>query len=166
MGAGEVVGGFYGRKGKLLLLAVAVIVAGFLVNMWLTPIQSSSSQPRLTESQWREGRGAVQGIEKAVGTWGDAVVRFGIGFAIAMVVGSLLRVFLKTMVTVLLVTAAAMAILYWQGWIDPFWESWIPRIGEAKAWLTVQTQSISHFFKGHIPSMTSVLLGFAVGLKR
>lgn len=166
MSAGETIGGFYGRKQKLLLFAAVLVAFGLLASVFVEPHSGTGNDPRQASTQWQGKSQSKLAIEESAATYGDAAMRFGASFGIAMVLASLLRAFLKTMATIIAVTAVVIFVFYSQGWVDPFWEEWIPRAGHAREWAIEQTRSIGAFVKGHVPSMGAALVGFGCGLKR
>ena len=170
-GLGVVLGGFSGGKGKLLLFAVILSGAGFFLKSTDffskgKPISSTTSSHKTVTSQWRDTSESLNPMEKESRAWGDAAVRFGMSFGIAMIAGSLLRVFFKTMLTVFLVAGLTLFLLHSQGLIDPFWEDYFRAAGEASEWAAAHRSSVQNFLSGYVPSVGAALIGFGFGLRK
>jgi uncharacterized membrane protein (Fun14 family) len=170
-GLGVVLGGFSGGKGRLLLIAAFLTGAGFFLkstDLFSTgkPLPSASSSHKTVNSQWRETSKSQSAMLKQARTWGDAAARFGMSFGIAMIAGSLLRAFFKTMLTVFLVSGVALFLLYTQGLIDPFWETYFRAAEEATEWAATHKNTIQQFLEGYVPSITAALIGFGFGLRK
>ena len=164
----EVVGGFSGAKGYGLLVAAIVATCGFA----LKSIEMKSSdriQARVTEDgqiislDWRENSKTKTVIQQRDRPWEDAAIRLGLSFGIAMKVGSLLNAFLRSMLTVMVVTGIVLFLLFNHGVIDRLWESYASAAGEAKVWAIEQKNTIQRFFQGYIPSAGAALVGFGFG---
>lgn len=167
---GELIGGFSGTKSRLLVFAGLFVVAGLILNAgkWLPSSDSTgrSVNPSTSvRSDWTENSRAAVSVVHHSRTWGDVAIRLGLSFMIAMVAASLLRAFLKTMISVLLMAVVVCWFLNYRGIIDPFWEDYYSSLGEAKNWAISQTDTIKTFLKGYVPSVGAALVGFGFGLK-
>ena len=167
----EVIGGFSGAKGRCLLVAAVVAICGFAMKgMEMNSsggIEArSSGDSRIVSSDWRENSTTKNAIQKRGRTWGAAATRLGLSFGIAMIVGSLLRAFLRSMLTVIVVTGIVLFLLYNQGIIDPFWKDYDAAANEAKVWAMEQKNSVQRFLQGYVPSAGAALIGFGFGLRK
>lgn len=168
----DAINGMSGRKGKLLIFAGICVVVGLALNAG----DYFGSEPRITEnsttpanslqSNWTETSSAVEVVKKRAHTWGDAAIRFGGSFMIAMVIGSLLRAFVRTMVIALVVAGGVLWYLNWKGFVEPFWEDAFDSWSHAKGWMVAQTESTKHFLQGYVPSLSAALVGFGFGLRK
>lgn len=170
-GFSEVLGGFSGAKAKWLMIAAVVTVAGYALKStdWLSTSRSHSSsanEGRVVSSDWRENSKKRIAVEEKGRSWGDAAVRLGMSFGVAMIAGSLLRVFLRTMVTLFVITGVGLFLLYHYGMIEPFWQDYSEAAGEARNWAAAQKDSVQQFLKGYVPSAGAALIGFGFGLRK
>ena len=83
-----------------------------------------------------------------------------------MVVGSLLRVALKTIVTFLVGGAVVLCILQTQGFIEPFWDDYYGTVSEGRHWILNQFSMIGNLLRENLPSTGAALVGFGFGLKK
>lgn len=167
---GEVLGGFSGKKGRWLLLAAIVAGFGFVLNTVDFSIPSkgpvAGKKEEVVSSDWRENSRTKVTIEQNTRTWGDAAMRLGLSFGIAMIAGSLLRACLKTTLTLFAITGVVLFVLYQQGMIEPFWRDYTRAAEEAKDWALLQKDAVSRFLKGYVPSTGAALIGFGFGLRK
>lgn len=169
-GIGETFGGFSGMKFRLLLMAAFLVVGGMLWNVARDTgnpkvVPGSSVQGTMGE-EWVKGRKNFEKVADRVDPWGDAAVRLGACFIVAMIFGSLTRVFLKTMVTFSIAIVAALIVLDYKGIVDPGWSDYFSSFSEMKHTVVAQTESLRAFVKGHFPPAASAFVGFGFGLKR
>lgn len=170
-GISEAFGGFSGAKGRWLMIAAVVTMGGYFLktsNLLSTNHSrpSSTESGRVVSSNWRENSRKKIEVEERGRTWGDAAVRFGLSFGIAMIAGSLLRVFLKTMITLFVIAAVVLFLLYHQGLVEPFWQDYPAAAGDAKDWAVAHKESVQQFLKGYVPSAGAALIGFGFGLRK
>ncbi len=169
-GIGETFGGFSGLKFRLLLMAGFLVVGGMVWNVARdagkakvvpgAPVQSSMSE------RWVSGGKNIEKVADKVDPWGDAAVRLGACFIVAMIFGSLTRVFLKTMITFSIAIVAALIVLDYKDVIDPVWSDYFSSFSQVKHTVVSQTESVRAFVKGHFPPTASAFVGFGFGLKR
>lgn len=167
--AGEVIAGASGAKGKMLFYAGIVLVFGVLLNAgkWIHPEEGRSGTPRTSlRSDWNQNSRAMFAAQEKSQTWGDAAIRLGGSFMVAMVAASLLRVFFKTALTVVMLVVAVSWFLEYRGIIEPFWHDYYSSLGNARNWAVSQTHTAKEFLKGYVPSATAALIGFGFGLRR
>ena len=169
--ARDAIMGMSGRKGKLLLLAGLCVVVGVVLNAGSyfggdKGIESSTSSSSSLRSDWTDNSGVKNEVQDKAQSWGDAAIRFGGSFMVAMIIGSLLREFVKTMVLVILLLSGVLWYLHYRGIMEPFWEDAFHSWDHAKDWILVQTRSAKDFLQGYVPSMTSALVGLGFGLKK
>lgn len=165
----DAISGMSGGKGKLLILAGVCVAVGFLLNAdkYLGGGQEISrgapSPANSLQSNWTESSRVTEAAKERAHTWGDAAIRFGGSFMVAMIIGSLLRAFVRTMVIALLVAGGVLWYLDSKDLVEPFWEDAFHSWDHAKGWILAQTDSVKQFLQGYVPSMTSALLGFGFG---
>lgn len=166
---GDAINGMSGRKGKLLIFAGVCVVVGLILNAG----DYFGSEPRITEepsnslrSNWTESASVTDVAKEKAHTWGDAAIRFGGSFMVAMIVGSLMREFVRTMLIALLVAGMVFWYLDRKEIVEPFWEDAFDSWEHAKGWIVAQTESVKHFLQGYVPSLSAALLGFCFGLKK
>lgn len=169
LGLREIIGGFGGGKMRLLLAAGAVAGSGMVWNGGeLAPgpgvVRSAATTDPLRTEVAEEGPRAEGFMEGS--NLGHSAVSLGISFMVAMVVGSLLRVALKTMVTTLVAGGVILWILQAQGIIEPFWDDYYGTVSESRNWLIARVQMASALLKEHLPSAGAALVGFGFGLRR
>ena len=168
---GEIIGGFSGGKSRLLLYSGVVVVIGMLLNAgeWLKPSDAINDRPAevSTRSNWIEG-GVVNkaDIKERADRWGDAAIRLGLSFMIAMILASLLRAFFKTMLTLAVVVVGVVWFMHSRGMVEPFWDPWLASLEDLKNWGMSNTNTIKEFFQGYVPSVAAALVGFGFGLRR
>lgn len=152
------------------MIAAVVTMGGYFLktsNLLSTNhSRLSSTESRVVSSNWRENSRKKIEVEERGRTWGDAAVRFGLSFGIAMIAGSLLRVFLKTMITLFVIAAVVLFLLYHQGLVEPFWQDYPAAAGDAKDWAVAHKESVQQFLKGYVPSAGAALIGFGFGLRK
>ncbi len=98
--------------------------------------------------------------------WSDATVRLGLSFFVAMVVGSVLRSFVKSMAVISIVLGGAYWYMLSQGMVDPLWEPDKGFFVTAKDWVMDQSEGVKVFLKGYLPSAGAASLGFLFGLAK
>jgi len=98
--------------------------------------------------------------------WSDAALRLGFSFFAAMVIGSFLRTFVKTMTVVLVVGG----VLYWflvkQGIIQPMLYLDQGFVDASRTWLGEQSRSAIDFMKGELPSTAAAAVGLFLGMRK
>lgn len=99
-------------------------------------------------------------------TWSGAVGRLGGGFFLAMMVGILLRWFVKTVISVICLAGVVVAALTHYGLIEPFWSADTTFVKAATLWVMEQTESVVAFIKGYLPSTAGSAAGFFLGFRR
>jgi uncharacterized membrane protein (Fun14 family) len=130
-----------------------------------TVARESSLRARPVETS--EGDGFFSG--KA--PWKDSVMRsyasrIGISFFVALLVGTLLRLFLRGMLTVMVLAAVAVAALVHYEVIEPFWTADSGFYRESAGWVKDQTQTLKDLFVDHAPSGFAAAAGLFLGLRK
>ncbi len=169
LGLREIIGGFGGGKMRLLLAAGAVAGSGVLWNGGDLVPDSGAVRPNVAVDPLRldQGEHGVRGGDSEnKGNLGHTAVSLGISFIVAMVIGSLLRVALRTMVTTLVAGAVILWILQTQGIIEPFWDDYYGTVSESRNWLISRATTIGTLLKEHLPSAGAALVGFGFGLRK
>lgn len=167
-GIGAVLSCFSGFRGKLLFLAGVLALAGVGLNSLdhLEPEKGvrSSGDSAISSGLAKHTRNLAEYSRSA--TWGDAAIRIGLSFGLAMIFASLLRAFFKTMVTFVVISVLVCWFLNYQGLIEPFWEDFRFSMNDAKQWAAEQFQTVKGFVGGILPSTGAALTGFVFGLKK
>ncbi|MEM7699306.1 MAG: hypothetical protein AAF236_12990 [Verrucomicrobiota bacterium] len=169
-------------KTKLLVVAGAALLGG--LTWKATEIGQADEPPRTisetTEYSARERFADIdrEGLSEAFadatkskkfsnsGDWSGALIRLAFSFGIAMVLGTLVRHFFKTAITMIVVLAIGLWLLEFVGVIPPVWEEFGSTWAEVKPWVEEQTSTVRGFLSGYLPSSGAALLGFAFGLMR
>lgn len=179
----NITGLFAGGKLRMLIMAGLVTIGGFVFqgNSAPEPKQSAESQmiedsasmnwlergPRQTQTSPKEPLKLQDAISKLrERSWGDAAITLGLSFGIAMIVGTLLRAFVRTMITVLIVVVGGLWTLQHLGYIDPFWNDYADSFASLQTWGKAQFDSLVTFMKGSLPSGAATLIGFGYGLRK
>ncbi len=169
LGLREIVGGFGGGKMRLLLAAVGVAGSGMVWNGGELAPASGMVRPAATVDPLRVSDGERGGKSEGFtggANLGHTAVSLGISFIVAMVVGSLLRVALKTMVTTLVTGGIILWILQTQGIIEPFWNDYYGTVSESRNWLIARASMVGTLLREHLPSAGAALVGFGFGLRK
>jgi len=166
-------GGSSGIKFRLLLCSIALIVIGVGWSYWnqrdhhdplreasVTQLSAPQTRSLLDGAPWK-----VDATDQA-NTWSDASVRLGGSFALAMLLGSLVRTFLRAALTVLLVGGALLWFLASRNLIEPFWQPYLSGEIDIKPWLTSQADSVVTFLKGYLPPAGAAVTGLGFGLRK
>ncbi|MDF1659068.1 MAG: hypothetical protein P1U58_15735 [Verrucomicrobiales bacterium] len=169
-GIETVLGSFSGFKGRLLLFAGILAVFGLGLNsMYLLDSQDGvKSSNREAPSMRTDFTGRTQNLVEHSGstTWGDAAIRLGLSFGIAMIFASLLKAFFRSIISFALIAAAVCWFLNSRGLIDPFWKD-IDISGEAiQEWVVAQFDTAKGFVSGVLPSTGAAAVGFLFGLRK
>ncbi|MDF1738124.1 MAG: hypothetical protein P1U86_03105 [Verrucomicrobiales bacterium] len=183
MAGGEVIGKifglFAGNKRVFLVVATLIAAGGFAFKGNETDSKrfdydtKVSDEPIVTKVEW----GAPREEEKPLGlkdlahriknrSWGSAVMELGLSFGIAMILGSLVRAFVRTMITLIVVVGGALWFLQHKGIIEPFWQDYYGVAESTRVWAMAQFESVKTFFKGSLPSAGAAMAGFGFGLKK
>ena len=171
IGLQELFGVFTGTKRTLLLVAGGLALGGM---MWSDgDVSSEEKTKKLPDSigdalraDWSEGsprRDAWFGDRQSLS---DGAVRFGLSFIVAMVFGSLLRVAVKTAISLLIIGGFVVWVLQSRGMIDPGWEDYYGSVSESRNWLMVRFSVAGQILQDHLPSASAALIGFGFGLLR
>lgn len=167
---------FAGRKRVLLVLATLIAAGGFAFKGNNTDSKRFddhtrvSDEPIMRNVEW----GSPRQEEKSLGlkdlaerikarSWGSAVMELGLSFGIAMILGSLARAFVRTMVTLIVVVGSALWFLQHKGIVDPFWQDYYGVAESTGVWAMAQFESVKTFLKGSLPSAGAALVGFGFG---
>lgn len=163
----ESVGGFSGFKMRLLMIALLITAGGMFWQIGRHVSEGKGAHFSLTPSGgWQIGSARKTAALTKADRWGGAMVRIGITFIGAMVLGGLTRAYFKTMIMLIVTSIVVMAFLHYKGLLEPFWESYLGSVGDGEQWLFNQTKSITHFLQGAFIPAALAVGGFALGLKR
>lgn len=163
----EIIGGFGGGKMRLLLAAGAVAGSGVVWNGGELAPDTGMVRPSAVVDPLRTDQGeGGESFGKSAGNMGHTAVNLGISFIVAMVIGSLLRVALRTMVTTLVAGGVILWILQTQGVIEPFWDDYYGSVSESRSWLVSRATMAGTLLKEHLPSTGAALVGLGFGLRK
>ena len=175
----KILGLFAGNKRLLLIAATVIAASGFIfkgVDTEPNPLDyraKVSDEPIITDAEWgvprnREESRGLQELAHRIQSrsWGSAVMQIGLSFGIAMILGSLARAFVRTMIILTVVVGGALWFLQHKGIIDPFWQDYYGVADSTRVWAMAQFESIKTFLKGSLPSAGAAMIGFGFGLKK
>lgn len=171
IGIREIFGLFVGTKGLLLVVAGALALGGIIWNGGEHSSRSTAGpvpdaiQDSL-RADWSEGRPRRDswfGDRKALS---DGAVRVGLSFIAAMVFGSLLRVAVKTSLSLLVLGAIVIWVLQSRGMITLGWEDYYSSVSESRSWLMERVGVAGRILQAYLPSASAALIGFGFGLRR
>lgn len=173
-GIGTVLSVFSGWRGKLLMLAGILALAGFGLNSAgvAEPEPEKGARPGISPSLRTDLAGPQESPRKSLAeaarssTWGDAAIRIGLSFGVAMIFASLLRAFLKTMLSFAVAAFLVCWFLHYRGWIEPFWEEFEFSLEHAQTWVAGQFETVKGFLGGLLPSTGAAIAGFLFGLRK
>ena len=185
-GIGTVLGGFSGFKGRLLLFAgiLALIGVGLNSISLLEPENGVSPLRENASSMKTELVGQTRKLAEysRSSTWGDAAIRLGLSFGVAMIFASLLKAFFRSMITFVLVAVVVCWFLNSRGLIEPFWtefdfsaagaREWTEgqlgewTEGQLGEWTEGQLETVKGFLGGVLPSTGAAAVGFLCGLRK
>ncbi len=176
---------FTGGKLRLLGGSLALAVLGFFLQGGgdqaalpgdnradgITTLSDYARDSLENQKGWQGSSGSsiqrkIEEIGRKHPTWGNAAMRLGMSFFIAMVIASLLKAFVKTMVIVLVIVGGSLFFMEQRGMIEPFWDHQMGFLIAAKDWMIAQTDSVVGFLKGYLPSSGAAATGFFVGLRK
>lgn len=182
IGAGlveRIFGLFAGNKLVLLIAAALIAVSGFAFKGdcagggGLDYRAKVSDEPILTDAKWGTPRNPAEsrGVQELTHriksrSWGSTLMQLGLSFGIAMILGSLVKAFLRTMITLIVVVGGALWFLQYKGIIEPFWQDYYGVADSTRVWAMAQFESIKTFLKGSLPSAGAAMIGFGFGLKK
>lgn len=169
-GLGEIIGGFSGFKGRLLLFAGVVVLAGMA---WGGVREFARSGEAVTPAKqhgeartdWMQGPSFGEGLLWKSDLWSRAAVRIGLSFIVAMLAGSILRAAFKTGLTLIVLAGIAVWFLEYRGYVR-LWDEYYQTVQEGSTWLAARTEVIGQFLKAHLPSTGAAMVGFGFGLRK
>ena len=165
----ESVGGFSGFKMRLLMIGLLIVASGMFWEIGRRNIgshEARASAVAQASRDWTRGSAKKTAAIHKADTWGKAMVRLGLSFVVAMLIGGLLRAYFKTMVSLFVIAFTVAAVMHYQGFIEPFWEPYLESMGNGKQWLASQTKSGVAFLRGVFPNFAVAVIGLGMGLKR
>ena len=172
-----------GWKRYLLGISGALGMAGFFYpggqnqpepRLRAMPVEEHQTDPVFHENGLRSNpaESSERGDEvSGEGPWKDPLMRsyasrMGISFFVALLVGTLLRLFLRGMVTVIVLASIAAVALVHYGVIQPFWTEDSDFYRESAGWVKDQTLTVKEMVKSHAPSGFSAAAGLFLGIRR
>lgn len=182
----EVWSALSGWKRYLLGISGALGVAGMLsqeppkdtlAEPRAIPVEAHRTDPVLRENGLRArpvSAGTAEeggGLFSGAAFWKDPVMRtyasrIGISFFAALLVGTLLRLFLRGMLTVMVLAAIVVAALAHYDVIQPFWTEDSTFYRESAGWVKDQTQMVKDLLAAHAPSGFAAVAGLFLGMRR
>lgn len=168
MALGEVIAGFSGFKGRMLLTAGLIVLGGMTWN-GVSGYYKSGGVPiadrPASRGDWANGPTAANRVVWKGDKVSGAVIGVGLSFMIAMIAASVLRAAFKTGISLLLLSAVALWFLDSRGYVS-LWDEYLATAREGGNWLTGHVGAILAFLKSNVPSSTAALIGFGFGLRR
>jgi uncharacterized membrane protein (Fun14 family) len=171
IGLREIFGVFTGTKRLLLVGAGALALGGMVWNGG----SLSSKKPigKLPDSMgdalradWSDGKPRRESWFGNRQALGDGAIRIGLSFIAAMAFGALLRVAVKTAISLLVIGGFVIWILQSRGMIDPGWQDYYGSVSESRNWLMARASVVGQILQAHLPSASAALIGFGFGLRR
>jgi uncharacterized membrane protein (Fun14 family) len=170
MAIAEIIGGFSGLKGRMLLFSGVVVLAG---SIWSNGLEMQRSgkifqSPASSVGSTLTGGGSSANREfylRKSDVWSRGAVTLGLSFMVAMIAGSLLRAAFKTGVTLLVLCGVAVWILEKQGYVS-LWDEYFQSVQQGGNWMTNRVEVLGKVLQDHLPSAGVALIGFGFGLRR
>ncbi len=171
---GGVLTGFSNGRQRFLAGSLGLALIGFIWQGEGDPAAVHRDEPaRAIRTQTETSRESDSPIREQVEafarnhpSWGNAAMRFGLSFFVAMMIATLLKAFVKTMVVVLLLVGGTLVFMEHRGMIEPFWDHQMGFLITAKDWMVAQTDGVVGFLKGYLPSTGAASAGFFMGMRR
>ena len=175
----KILGLFAGKKLVLLVAAALITVGGFAFKgeggsgKGLDYRAKVSEEPIMTDAEWGRPRDKeeLRGFQELTHrirsrSWGSTIMKLGLSFGVAMILGSLVKAFVRTMVTLIVVVGGALWFLQHKGLIEPFWQDYSEVADSTRIWGIAQFESMKTLMKGALPSAAAAMMGFALGLRK
>lgn len=161
------IGGFSGFKMRLIMVALLISAAGMFWQIGRNVSDGRGAGFSLSPAgNWTVGSAKKIKVLTTADRWGGAMVRIGITFVAAVVLGGLTRAYFKSMISLAVLSILVIAFLHYKGLVEPFWEPYVRSFGDGKQWIVDQTKSFTHFVHGAFVPFFVGLGGFALGLRR
>tara|TARA_R110002096_G_scaffold71295_13_gene170438 strand:- start:254 stop:775 length:522 start_codon:yes stop_codon:yes gene_type:complete len=164
--------GFSGIKRRFLIGAVVAILcgAGWNGGEWLMDSYKGSKITGSMESgiqkEWNSGSKKRAEMVNRGHQWSNALIAIGLSFIGAMVVGSLLRVFFKGMLTLVIIAALTLLFCHYKGIADPVIDPFLSSVDEVFGWAKNEGKSFWVYLMEVVPSAGAALVGLGFGLKK
>ncbi len=175
----KIFGLFAGNKLLLLVAAALITVAGFAFQGDAPSSDGFdyrakvSDEPIMTDAKWGAPRNKEEyrGFQELTHrirsrSWGSTLMLLGLSFGIAMILGSLMKAFVRTVVTLILVVGGTLWFLQHKGIIEPFWQDYYGVADSTRIWAMAQFESMKPLMKGSLPSAAAAMVGFGFGLRK
>lgn len=165
---GEVIAGFSGFKGRMLLTAGLIVLAGMAWNGASGFFRSGGvpiNDRQGTRADWANGPTTVDKVVLKGDKVSGSMIGIGLSFMVAMIAASMLRAAFKTGITLLVLSAIALWFLDSRGYVN-LWDEYLATAKEGGNWLTGHVGASLAFLKSNVPSTTAALIGFGFGLRR
>lgn len=171
IGLREIFGLFTGAKRNLLFAAGALAFGGMAWNDGGKAPQPANPQVGHAmgdslRADWSERTPKGEAWWGSKSAWGDGATRLGLSFIAAMIFGSVLRVAVKTAISLALLGGVVIWLLQSQGMVDPFWNDYYGSVSESRHWLMGRVGLVGQVLQTHLPSASAALVGFGFGLRR
>jgi uncharacterized membrane protein (Fun14 family) len=171
IGLREIFSVFTGTKRTLLLVAGGLALGGM---MWSGGDLSSEEKTKklpdamgdALRADWSSGSPRQNGWFGDRQALSDGAVRLGLSFIAAMVFGSILRVAVRTAISLLVIGGFVLWVLQSRGMIDSGWENYYGSMSESRNWLMARVSVFGQILQDHLPSASAALIGFGFGLRR
>ncbi len=171
IGIRGIFGLFTGIRGLLLVAAGALALGGVVWNggklsSGSTGLSAPDAIRDSLRADWSEGTPRPETRLGDRKTLGDGAVRIGLSFIAAVIFGSLLRVAVKTSLSLLFLGGVVVWALQSRGMIELGWEDYYGSVTESRNWILDQVAMAGRFLQAHLPSASAALIGFGFGLRR
>ncbi len=169
MALAEIIAGFSGLKGRLLLFAGIIVLggmawngaSGFYKNGGVPIIQG----PSVKGKDWTQGPSVAGTVVRKGDRFSQAMIGVGLSFMIAMIAASVLRAALKTGITLLLIGGLAVWFLDSRGYVN-WWSTYLETAKAGGTWINGHVAALRELMHTHLPSASAALIGFGFGLRR
>ncbi len=171
LGVGEILGGFSGFKGRLLLSVGAVVLAGMAWSGGRRIFQEADAAPPPGPSQaemdpdWNSPPLWKETVLRRADRWGEGAVGVGASFILAMLAASILRAAFKTGLVLALLGVAIVWILESRGYVS-LWQEYTHTVQEGGTWMAMRAGGLLAFLQQHLPSSLAAAVGFGFGLRK
>lgn len=157
-----------------IAIALTVLGAGMWIYALATAPAAGASTARSGDSGLASGFSTREGgstssttsAPRAVDAAAPAVLRLGVSFLGAFMIGFFLRKFLRWTLLIVAVIAVAIYFLRRSGVIELPWDQIQDQVEGGSTWLQAQAGSIKKLLTGYLPSSMAAVAGGFIGFLR
>lgn len=157
-----------------IAIALTVLGAGMWIYALATAPAAGTSNERSGDSGLASGFSSREGgstsstssAPRAVDAAAPAVLRFGVSFLGAFMIGFFLRKFLRWTLLVVAIIAIAIYFLRRSGMLELPWDQIEEQVEGGSTWLQAQAGSIKKLLTGYLPSSMAAMAGGFIGFMR